>query len=167
MPFLVTIVYWAVLYDGPWFPKTFEAWTNISRHGLNSAFALFEVLVPATFMMPWLHIVFGILVLALYLALAYVTHATEGFYPYSFLDPADGRGRLVGYVFGIAAGFIVLFCVVQGLIWLRRKCTGGMMKESKKDIYRGIGFRPRGERAGMTEDVEMMEDRPKRDYGHV
>jgi len=28
-PFLVTIVYWAVLYDGHWFPITFDAWSNV------------------------------------------------------------------------------------------------------------------------------------------
>lgn len=29
-PFLVTIVYWAILYDGPWFPEEFNAWSNVS-----------------------------------------------------------------------------------------------------------------------------------------
>ncbi|KAK5275063.1 hypothetical protein LTR40_013713, partial [Exophiala xenobiotica] len=28
LPFLVTIVYWAVLYDGPWFPVIFDGWSN-------------------------------------------------------------------------------------------------------------------------------------------
>ena len=31
-PFLVTIVYWVVLYDGPWFPLDFDAWSNVSPH---------------------------------------------------------------------------------------------------------------------------------------
>lgn len=30
LPFLVTIVYWAVLYDGPWFPVVFDGWSNVS-----------------------------------------------------------------------------------------------------------------------------------------
>lgn len=29
-PFLVTIVYWAILYSGPWFPEVFNAWSNVS-----------------------------------------------------------------------------------------------------------------------------------------
>lgn len=29
-PFLVTIVYWAILYSGPWFPTAMEAFTNVS-----------------------------------------------------------------------------------------------------------------------------------------
>jgi hypothetical protein len=28
-PFLVTIVFWVILYDGPWFTVEFEAWTNV------------------------------------------------------------------------------------------------------------------------------------------
>lgn len=29
-PILVTIVFWAVLYSGLWFPVVFNAWTNVS-----------------------------------------------------------------------------------------------------------------------------------------
>ena len=28
-PFLVTIVFWAVLYSPPWFPLVFDAWSNV------------------------------------------------------------------------------------------------------------------------------------------
>jgi hypothetical protein len=28
-PFVVLVVYWTILYDGPWFPRTFDAWTNV------------------------------------------------------------------------------------------------------------------------------------------
>ncbi|KAI2604256.1 uncharacterized protein GGS25DRAFT_507508, partial [Hypoxylon fragiforme] len=49
-PFLVTVVYWGVLYSyGPaWFPTPLQAWSNLSQHALNSAFALFEILLPRT-----------------------------------------------------------------------------------------------------------------------
>lgn len=30
-PWIVMIVYWAVLYEDPWFPLTFEAWTNVQK----------------------------------------------------------------------------------------------------------------------------------------
>lgn len=30
LPILVTFVYWVVLYDGPWFPVVFNAWSNVS-----------------------------------------------------------------------------------------------------------------------------------------
>ena len=30
-PFLVTIVYWVILYESPWFPLVFDAWSNVRR----------------------------------------------------------------------------------------------------------------------------------------
>lgn len=30
-PFLVTIVYWAILYSSPWFPVVFNAWSNVKQ----------------------------------------------------------------------------------------------------------------------------------------
>lgn len=28
-PILVTIVFWGVLYESPWFPVRFDAWSNV------------------------------------------------------------------------------------------------------------------------------------------
>jgi hypothetical protein len=140
-PFLVTIVYWAVIYSGPWYPVVFDAWSNVmprpclrtraerltlyqtSKHSLNSLYALVEIIVPRTDPPPFLHFLFLVLILALYLALAYVTHATQGFYTYDFLDPSRGRGRVAGYAFGILAGICVVFGVVWCLIRLRKWLT--------------------------------------------
>ncbi|RMJ13270.1 hypothetical protein CDV36_007044 [Fusarium kuroshium] len=124
-PFLVTIVYWVVLYKGEWFTITFSAWSNVSQHGLNSLFALFEIFIPRTNPPEWVHIPWLILILALYLALAYITQATEGFYVYSFLDHNDvgGRGIVAAYIIGIAVGIVVIFCIVWCIIWLRRWVT--------------------------------------------
>ncbi|ELQ36574.1 hypothetical protein OOU_Y34scaffold00654g30 [Pyricularia oryzae Y34] len=122
-PFIVTIVYWGVLYVGPWFNTTFSAWSNVSRHAMNSGFALFEILVARTDLPPWIHLFWLIIILCLYLALAYVTHATKGFYVYPFLDPAGGAGKLAAYICGIAVGCIVIFLLVLGLIWLRKWVT--------------------------------------------
>lgn len=63
------------------------------------------------------------MLLALYLALAYLTHYTQGFYPYSFLDPSRGSGRLAGYILGVLAAACVVFGVVWALVWLRRYLT--------------------------------------------
>ena len=91
---------------------------------------------------------FLILLLAAYLGLAYITYATQGFYTYGFLDPDNGAGQLAGYIVGIAASCIILFVVVWGLIWSRKRFTG-KGKRSKNDIstrrYVGAG-----------RDVEMM-----------
>lgn len=122
-PFLVTIVYWAILYEGPWFAVAYDAWKDVSQHGINSFFALFELIFARTAPPPWIHVLWLILILALYLALAYITHATKGFYPYSFLDPGPdgpgGDGWVAGYILIIAVAVVVIFAVVKGLIWAR------------------------------------------------
>lgn len=139
-PLLVTLVYWSVLYTR--FLTLFELWSNISQHGLNSAFALFEIVFTRTNPPPWIHLPFLILILLSYLGLAYITSATTGIYVYAFLDPSppqlDAAGRNVGgvggmvgaYCAGIAAGIVVLFCVVKGLVWFRKwasETKGGML----------------------------------------
>lgn len=123
-PFLVTIVYWGILFRGPWYDTEFEGWSNISQHGLNSAFALFEIFIPRTEPMLWIHLLWVLVILALYLGLAYVTHAAQGFYVYPFLNPKNGgQGLVAGYAFGILAAILIIFCIVYGLIWLRKWVT--------------------------------------------
>jgi len=47
---------------------------------MNSGFALFEIILTNTGPSPWSHITPGFLLLACYLGVAYITHATQGFY---------------------------------------------------------------------------------------
>ncbi|GAB0136855.1 hypothetical protein EsDP_00005143 [Epichloe bromicola] len=112
LPFLVTIVYWGLLYA-------------TALHALNSAFALFEVLLARTEPPPWLHLLWLVALLLGYLAVAYVTVATQGWYTYRFLDhdAVGGRAYVAAYVFGIAAGVVVVFLVVSRVIRLRRWLT--------------------------------------------
>ena len=104
---------------------------QISQHALNSLFALFEITLPRTSPPPPLHIAFLVVLLACYLALAYITHATEGFYPYSFLDTSKGSGRVTGYCFGILIAICVIFGIVWGVIWLRNLATQKLGLEGK------------------------------------
>lgn len=106
---------------------------QVSRHGLNSVAALLEIFLPATNPPPWLHIPFLILLLAAYLGLAYSTYATQGFYTYGFLNPANGAGQLAGYIVGIAVACVIVFLIVWVLIWVRRRFTGSG-KRSKNDL---------------------------------
>jgi hypothetical protein len=61
-----------------------EAWSNISVHALNTPFALFEVLFTNTPAAPWITLPCGVIVLALYLGVAYITKADQGFYSACF-----------------------------------------------------------------------------------
>ncbi|CZS98825.1 uncharacterized protein RAG0_07383 [Rhynchosporium agropyri] len=153
-PFLVTIVYWGILYSliGP-FKTPFALWSNVSQHGLNSAFAIFEIVFTRINPAPWIHLIYLILILGCYLGLAYVTHATKGYYVYNFLNPNPvnkiigedgkeknvggvGKGAVVGYCFGIAIAIIIIFAVVKGLTTLRKWVTEKKM-ERKGRFYAG------------------------------
>ncbi|TGO24906.1 hypothetical protein BPAE_0092g00250 [Botrytis paeoniae] len=123
-PVLVTIVFWGVIFRVSvpvgWFPTSFDAWSNISEHGLNSLFALFEICIPRTASPHWIHLLWLIVILACYLGLAYVTVATKHQYVYSFLNPKVAQhGMVAAYVFGIAVGICLIFAVVKGAVSLR------------------------------------------------
>jgi hypothetical protein len=90
---------------------------------MNSLFALFEAFLTRTNPRPWIHLPLIIIILALYLGLAYLTRYTQGYYVYGFLDPSKGAGRTAGYILGIAAGIIVVFLIVKGLMWMRKWFT--------------------------------------------
>lgn len=134
---VVTIVFWALLADSSTFDNTFDRWKNISVHALNTAFVLLEIALGRVGPSPWLHLPVCILFLVGYLGVAYITHATQGFYSmypdsnhaslvypfilsaYSFLDPKKGHARLAGYIIGIAVAEVIVFTLVWGITTLR------------------------------------------------
>ncbi|KAI2793273.1 hypothetical protein POX_b03326 [Penicillium oxalicum] len=181
-PFLVTIVFWGILFKPPFYKEIFPAssyccryynydydydyspfipdrepistqsifffhplltfLTNphqISQHGLNSLHALVEIILPATAPHPWMAIPVLIVLLLLYVSVAYITHATEGFYTYSFLDTGvngSKSGIVTGYCFGILAAIVIIFLVSWGLIRLRVYLTGDRIKRAARDPLR-------------------------------
>ncbi|KAF2440142.1 hypothetical protein P171DRAFT_489916 [Karstenula rhodostoma CBS 690.94] len=111
-PFLVTIVFWGTMNSG-WPAGRFEQWINLSVHGLNSVFAIVEIVLPATQPQPWNHLSVVLLVLSGYLGLAYLTQETQGFYVYEWMNPAHGKGGIVLHIVGYAGGMIALFVLAR------------------------------------------------------
>lgn len=70
------------------------AWINISQHAMNSAYALFEITLTNAGPSPWLHLPLCIFMLACYLGVAYITHATQGFYSAYLALPTSPRVTL-------------------------------------------------------------------------
>lgn len=105
---------------------------NISVHGLNSVFAIVEIILPATEAPPLSHLSVVLLVLSAYLGLAYLTRYTQGFYVYEWMNPAHGNVGIILHVLGYGAGIIAIFFLVSGAIRLRnmlvKRLNGG--KES-------------------------------------
>ena len=65
-----------------------------------------------------------IIILALYLALTYITDATQHFFAYEFLDPVPhGPGRVAVFILAILIAIILIFSVVRFLVWSRQRLT--------------------------------------------
>ncbi|KAF8599919.1 hypothetical protein BDV93DRAFT_477052 [Ceratobasidium sp. AG-I] len=145
-PFIVTAVYWILLASSSTFQSAYSSWNNITVHAMNSGFALFEVLFTRAGPMPWTHIPFLILLLGGYLGVAYITHATQGFYTYSFLDPKKQGALLAAYIVGIAAAAVILFSIVWGICWVRNR------------IWRRSEIEKYGSRDGTTGEAMSMHE---------
>ncbi|KAF1948893.1 hypothetical protein CC80DRAFT_519784 [Byssothecium circinans] len=136
-PFIVTVVFWALLAPENGFPSIFATWSNTSQHAMNSAYALFEIIIPRTEPLPFLHLIAVIIILAMYLGLAYVTHITQGFYTYDFLNlQTNSSGKVAAYIVGILAAAVIIFLIVRYLImlrvWVTEKKMGKMGKFSAR-----------------------------------
>ncbi|KAI0350093.1 hypothetical protein OH77DRAFT_1102369 [Trametes cingulata] len=118
-PLVVTVIFWALLSGPSTFATRFDTWINISQHAMNSLYALFEVTLTNVRPSPWLHLPLCVFMLACYLCVAYITHATQGFYTYSFLDPQKEHAKLAGYIIGVGVAECVAFLFARGLAILR------------------------------------------------
>jgi len=136
-PFIVTPVFWALLASPSTFHTRFSTWENISIHAFNSVFALFEVFVSNVGPQPWLHVPFVILLLAAYLGVAYITHATQGFYTYSFLNPQKQGAHLAIYIIGIALAGFIFFAIVRGICVLKVRVTTRRSKSEAGSLLDG------------------------------
>ena len=129
---------------------------QVSVHALTTAFAVLEIRLPRTLPLPLLHRLFVILLLLLYLALAYLTHAISHFYVYNFLNTgALGAGTVTGYCIAILAGVCVVFGFVWALIWLKARIVG----DSEDDVEPRNRRNERGMREGAQGRAGMRRSR--------
>ncbi|EXJ69154.1 uncharacterized protein A1O5_08089 [Cladophialophora psammophila CBS 110553] len=118
-PILVTLTFWCTMYVGPWYTLTFDALANISLHAMNILMALPEIILPTTEPLPWMHLHFLMIILSLYLGLAYRTRVTGGFWVYEWLDPELGKWKVVVHVVCYSVAIAVIFVFVRYTIWVK------------------------------------------------
>ncbi|KAH4040888.1 hypothetical protein HBI25_143040 [Parastagonospora nodorum] len=145
-PFLVTIVFWGTMNSG-WPAGRFEQWMNLSVHGLNSVFAITEIVLPATAPPPVSHLSVVLLVLSVYLGLSYLTRYTQGFYVYEWMNPAHGNTSIVLHVLGYAAGMTAIFFIVRFAI------MGRNMVAARLEARRDQGLREKTMRLDSESDT--------------
>ncbi|KIY69376.1 hypothetical protein CYLTODRAFT_436173 [Cylindrobasidium torrendii FP15055 ss-10] len=122
-PIVVTIVYWAILSPNLAEATTAGVWGTVSMHAVNSFLCLTEVLGTNNPAPRWLTLLVDIIILALYLGLAYLSKKTLGFYVYDFLDPKKAGNYLAAYIVGIGVAEVIVFVVMWGIIRLRQRLT--------------------------------------------
>jgi hypothetical protein len=153
-PFLVTLVFWGTMNSG-WPAGRFEQWINISVHGLNSVFAVTEIVLPATAPPPITHLSIVLLVLSVYLGLAYLTHYTQGFYVYEWMNPAHGKASIVLHVVGYAGAMIAIFFIVRYAI-IARNMVAAKIETRRSGGLREKGFEQDDESDTWSGDVEIV-----------
>ncbi|KIW95726.1 uncharacterized protein Z519_04311 [Cladophialophora bantiana CBS 173.52] len=116
---LVTLTFWCTMYFGPWYKVTFDAWANISVHAMNTFMALLEIILPTTEPFPWTHLPFLMTIQSLYLGLAYLTRATDGFWVHEWLDPELGKWKVAVHVVCYSVVTVVIFVFLRYTIWVR------------------------------------------------
>ncbi|KAF7426085.1 hypothetical protein PC9H_008451 [Pleurotus ostreatus] len=131
-PILVTIIYWALLSSPSTFATSYSAYSSTSQHILNAVVSLAETFVltsspsatnsasvkPRKTNLPYIYLPITVVLLGLYLCVAYITNANQGVYVYPFLDPSKGP-ILAAYIVGIGLAQCVVFVFVRCGIMLR------------------------------------------------
>jgi len=59
---------------------------------------------------------------------------------YSFLDPKKQGKKLAFYIIGIAVGQVVVFCIVVGILHLRRRFTSRYQSVEPKEDGEKVGY---------------------------
>ncbi|KAF4564782.1 hypothetical protein EYR40_010953 [Pleurotus pulmonarius] len=107
-------------------------YSSTSQHILNAVVSLAETFIltssPSTTNaagdkqrktnLPYIYLPITVVLLGLYLCVAYITNASQGVYVYPFLDPSKGP-ILAAYIVGIGLAQCVVFVLVRWGVMLR------------------------------------------------
>ncbi|KAJ7473305.1 hypothetical protein FB451DRAFT_1558563 [Mycena latifolia] len=154
-PILVSIVFWGILANASTFSTRFDAWSAISVHLLNSIFALFEIFLTNTPASAWILLLPGLLLLIGYVGIVYITHATQGFYAYSFMNPSGHPGKLALYIVGIGVAECIIFAVVHGLILLRQRGVAYFFPAPSTAVSDGKSISSTSDGKSAWDDVDI------------
>ncbi|KAJ2642561.1 hypothetical protein GGF44_001600 [Coemansia sp. RSA 1694] len=113
---VVTVLFWSLVYKANDYNGAEQRWSNASVHALNSVCILVDMLVGAMIFSPhWSHSLTLALIAMLYLALAYINHAVNGWFTYDFLDYGKHKATVAPTIIGMFIGFVVVYYVIYSL----------------------------------------------------
>jgi hypothetical protein len=112
LPIFATVGYWGFVNEGQ-VGSPFHNWRNILVHGINAAFAIFEIIVPRTEPPNSWHSCVLTALSALYLALVYLVGTINRSYPCKFLNPGEREGWEIGSNMAILFLMLWSFYVIE------------------------------------------------------
>ncbi|KAJ1980151.1 hypothetical protein H4R34_002560 [Dimargaris verticillata] len=104
---LVPVVYWALLSSQLRTDTSLELYSSIAPHAIDFVVMAVELIFNRQ-ILEVSHVVIPVIILALYLALAFLVWGTEHYFVYSFLD----FYKLHGWVALICVAIAVAFCII-------------------------------------------------------
>ncbi|KAI8870366.1 hypothetical protein GQ42DRAFT_107416, partial [Ramicandelaber brevisporus] len=108
--FVVTVIYWSILYRASDQPSAIKTYSNVSVHALNFVFAFIEMSLNRM-VMKRSHTIYFCIPAVLYLCLAWMLYGIYGVFVYPFLDFVRYKAAIVGIIAGLVVGFILVFMV--------------------------------------------------------
>ncbi|KAJ2787379.1 hypothetical protein GGI15_000743 [Coemansia interrupta] len=112
---VVSIMFWTMIYRADEYHGV-RRWVNASVHGTNVGIMWVDTLVGAMVFCPhWSHPVVLALVVALYLALAYINEAVNGWFTYDFINYKEHRALEAPILLGVLLGIVLLYYVMYGV----------------------------------------------------
>ncbi|KAJ1719762.1 hypothetical protein LPJ53_005525 [Coemansia erecta] len=112
---VVSVMFWTMIYEKDEY-RGVRRWVNASVHGTNVGFMWMDMLVGAMVFCPhWSHPLVLALVVALYLALAYVNEAVNGWFTYDFIDYREHKALEAPILLGVLLGIVLLYYVLCGV----------------------------------------------------
>ncbi|ORX69522.1 hypothetical protein DL89DRAFT_267719 [Linderina pennispora] len=113
---IVTGVYWSMLYPSAHNMSGRDTWINASVHAMNTGFFVVEAVVGGMVLTShWSHPCVLVAVGFMYVMLAYVNEAVNGFFTYDFLNYKEKKGVEAAYIFGLLAALFIIYYVVWAL----------------------------------------------------
>ncbi|RCH78806.1 hypothetical protein CU098_004850, partial [Rhizopus stolonifer] len=129
------VVYWSLLYGSSTANTTVTVWLNVSVHAVSFFLMIFDVIMNRM-KTPIRMVVFPLITIILFMFLAFIVYACNGYWIYGFLDWSQGGKAALWYI------LVGIICVVgyffQCLIhWFRdfiaRKSGRAVSQEELND----------------------------------
>ncbi|PIA15193.1 hypothetical protein COEREDRAFT_45389 [Coemansia reversa NRRL 1564] len=116
---VVTTMFWGLIYKAQIYDTAEHRWLNASVHATNAVCIFVDAAVGGmVFSAHWTHPLVLAVVMVLYLVLAFLNKAINGWFVYDFIDYEKHGWVVMGTALGIAAGIVVVYYALYGILML-------------------------------------------------